>query len=140
MARGNTGPYAVQAAIADLHLHQPRDWRQIAALYDTLARQTGSPVVELNRAVAVAELDGSEAGLAVLDSLELDHYRYYHSARADLLHRAGRDNEARPAYLCAIDLAQTEAERRSLQERLAQLGPGPGHSSSQHSVAGQQTG
>jgi RNA polymerase sigma-70 factor (ECF subfamily) len=123
MARGSTGPYAVQAAIADLHLHQPRDWRQIAALYDTLARQTGSPVVELNRAVAVAELDGPEAGLAVLDSLELNHYRYYHSARANLLHRAGRDNEARRAYSCAIDLAQTEAERRSLQERLAQLGP-----------------
>ena len=89
------GPYAVQAAIADLHLQQPRDWRQIAALYDTLARQTGSPVVELNRAIAVAELDGPEAGLAMLDGLDLDHYRYFHSARAELLRRAGRDDEAR---------------------------------------------
>jgi RNA polymerase sigma-70 factor (ECF subfamily) len=123
MARGNTGPYAVQAAIADLHLHQPRNWRQIAALYDTLARQTGSPVVELNRAIAVAELDGPEAGLAVLDGLELDHYRYFHSARADLLRRAGRENEARRAYRRALDLAHTDAELRFLQDRLARLRP-----------------
>ena len=121
LARGDTGPYAVQAAIADLHLKQPRDWRQIAALYGTLARQTGSPVVELNRAIAVAELDGPEAGLAVLDALELDHYRYFHSARADLLRRAGRDGEARHAYRRALDLAQTESERRHLQDRLAEL-------------------
>jgi RNA polymerase sigma-70 factor (ECF subfamily) len=121
MARGDTGPYAVQAAIADLHLQQPRDWGQIAALYETLALQTGSPVVELNRAVAVAELDGPEAGLAVLKGLELDDYRYLHAARAELLRRAGRDTEARGAYLRALDLAQTEAERRSLQDRLAQL-------------------
>jgi RNA polymerase sigma-70 factor (ECF subfamily) len=123
MARGDTGPYVVQAAIADLHLRQPRDWRQIAALYDTLARQTGSPVVELNRAIAVAELDGPEAGLAVLDGLELEHYRYFHSARADLLRRAGRESEARDAYRRALELAQTEAERRSLQDRVAQLKP-----------------
>src|SRR5262245_12922282 len=74
-ARGRTGPYLVQAAIADLHLHEPRDWRQIAALYETLARQTGSSIVEMNRAVAVAEIDGPEAGLAVLDGLDLGHYR-----------------------------------------------------------------
>ena len=122
--RGDTGPYAVQAAIADLHLHQPRDWQQIAALYETLAAQTGSPVVELNRAVAVAELDGPDAGLAVLDGLELDHYRYYHSARADLLRRAGREHEARHAYQRALNLAQTETERRFLQDRLAELKPG----------------
>jgi RNA polymerase sigma-70 factor (ECF subfamily) len=121
LARGDTGPYVVQAAIADLHLHQPRDWRQIAALYETLARQTGSPVVELNRAIAVAELEGPEAGLAVLDGLELDRYRYFHSARADLLRRAGHENEARRAYRRALDLAQTEEERRFLQDRLAQL-------------------
>ena len=121
MTRGSTGPYAVQAAIADLHLQQPRDWRQIAALYDTLVRQTGSPIVELNRAIAVAELDGPEAGLTVLDALELDHYRYFHSARAELLRRAGRDDEARDAYRRALDLAQTEPERRSLQNQLAQL-------------------
>jgi RNA polymerase sigma-70 factor, ECF subfamily len=122
MARGSTGPYAVQAAIADLHLHQPRDWQQIAALYDTLVRQTGSPIVELNRAIAVAELEGPEAGLTVLDGLELDHYRYFHSARAELLRRAGRDDEAGDAYRRALDLAQTDAERRSLQHQLARLG------------------
>jgi len=121
ITRGETGPYAVQAAIADLHLQQPRDWRQIAALYDTLSIQTGSPVVELNRAIAVAELDGPEAGLAILDGLDLDHYRYFHSARADLLRRAGRDDDARHAYLRALELAQTDAERRSLNEQLAKL-------------------
>jgi RNA polymerase sigma-70 factor (ECF subfamily) len=119
--RGDTGPYVVQAAIADLHLQQPRDWRQIAALYNTLAVQTGSPVVELNRAIALAELEGPEAGLAVLDGLDLDHYRYFHSARADLLRRAGRDDEARQAYERALDLGQTDAERRFLCEQLAQL-------------------
>ena len=123
MARGNTGPYAVQAAIADLHLQQPRDWQQIAALYETLAGQTGSPIVELNRAIAVAELEGPEAGLTVLDGLKLDHYRYFHSARAELLRRAGRDDEAGDAYRRALDLAQTDAERRSLQNQLARLRP-----------------
>ena len=121
ITRGETGPYAVQAAIADLHLQQPRDWRQIAALYDTLSLQTGSPVVELNRAIAVAELDGPEAGLAILDGLDLDHYRYFHSARADLLRRAGRDDAARHAYVRALELAQTDAERRSVNEQLAKL-------------------
>jgi RNA polymerase sigma-70 factor (ECF subfamily) len=121
MARGNPGPYAVQAAIADLHLQQPRDWQQIAALYETLVGQTGSPIVELNRAIAVAELEGPEAGLTVLDGLDLDHYRYFHSARAELLRRAGRDDEAGHAYRRALDLAQTDAERRSLQNQLARL-------------------
>jgi RNA polymerase sigma-70 factor (ECF subfamily) len=123
IARGETGPYVVQAAIADLHLQQPRDWRQIAALYNTLSVQTGSPVVELNRAIAVVELDGPEAGLAILDGLDLDHYRYFHSARADLLRRAGRDDEARHSYQRALELAQTNAERRSLEEQLAKLSP-----------------
>jgi RNA polymerase sigma-70 factor, ECF subfamily len=121
LARGDTGPYAVQAAIADLHLYQPRDWRQIAALYGGLAHQTGSPVVELNRAIAIAEVDGPQAGLTILEGLDLDHYRYFHSARADLLRRAGRDGEARDAYRRALGLAQTEGERRHLQDRLAQL-------------------
>ena len=124
ITRGETGSYAVQAAIADLHLQQPRDWRQIAALYHTLSLQTDSPVVELNRAVAVAELDGPEAGLAILDGLELDHYRYFHSARAELLRRAGRDDEARHAFRRALELAQTDAERRSLNARLTQLSSG----------------
>lgn len=121
ITRGETGSYAVQAAIADLHLQQPRDWRQIAALYHTLSIQTDSPVVELNRAVAVAELDGPEAGLAILDGLQLDHYRYFHSARAELLRRAGRDDEARHAYRRALELAQTDAERRSLNDQLSRL-------------------
>jgi RNA polymerase sigma-70 factor (ECF subfamily) len=123
ITRGTSGPYAVQAAIADLHLQQPRDWHQIAALYGVLARQTGSAVVEMNRAIAVAELDGPAAGLAILDQLDLDHYRYYHSTRADLLRRNGRDTEARQAYQRALELTQTEAERRFLQDRLAELTP-----------------
>ncbi|MDT4927038.1 MAG: hypothetical protein QOG01_4751 [Pseudonocardiales bacterium] len=121
IARGEAGPYIVQAAIADLHLHQPRDWRQIAALYNTLALQTGSPVVELNRAIAASEPEGPEAGLAILDGLDLDHYRYFHAARADLLRRARRNDEARHAYQRALELAQTDAERRSLNEQLAKL-------------------
>jgi RNA polymerase sigma-70 factor (ECF subfamily) len=120
-SRGRVGPYLVQAAIADLHLQQPRDWPQIAALYETLARQTGSPVVEMNRAVAVAETQGPEAGLAILDALELDQYRYFHSTRAELLRRAGRVEQARDAYQRALDLAQTDPERRLLESRLAEL-------------------
>ncbi|GAA2395507.1 RNA polymerase sigma factor [Dactylosporangium salmoneum] len=122
VGRRQTGPYLVQAAIADLYLQQPRDWRQIAALYATLARLTRSPIVELNRAVAVAELDGPEAALALLDDLDLDHYRYFHSTRADLLRRADRPGEARDAYRRALDLARTDPERRFLQSRLAELG------------------
>jgi RNA polymerase sigma-70 factor (ECF subfamily) len=124
LERGSTGPYAVQAAIADLHLQQPRDWRQIAALYQTLAVQTGSPVVEVNRAIAVAELDGAEAGLAILETLELHQYRYFHSARAELLRRTGRYDEARRAYLRALDLTRSDAERRSLHGELARLPSG----------------
>jgi RNA polymerase sigma-70 factor (ECF subfamily) len=75
----------------------------------------------------VAELDGPEAGLAILDGLDLDHYRYYHSARAELLRRAGRDEEARGAYRRALELAQTDAERRSLKDQLTQLPTGNGN-------------
>ncbi len=124
MVRRRTGPYLVQAAIADLHLQEPRDWRQIAALYQTLARQTGSPIVEMNRAVAVAEIDGPEAGLVILDGLDLDHYRYFHSTRAELLRRAGRHGEAQHAYRRALDLAQTEPEQRFLADRLAETSAG----------------
>jgi RNA polymerase sigma-70 factor (ECF subfamily) len=123
MTRRRTRPYLVQAAIADLHLQEPRDWRQITALYETLARQTGSPIVEMNRAIAVAETDGPEAGLAILDRLDLDHYRYFHSTRASLLRRAGRHSEAHHAYRRALDLAQTEPEQRFLQDRLAETAP-----------------
>ena len=87
-----SGPYLIQAAIADLHLREPRDWDEIALLYQQLEQITGSPVVTMNRAIAVAELEGPEAALALLDRLALDDYRYYHSTRADLLRRLGRDS------------------------------------------------
>jgi RNA polymerase sigma-70 factor, ECF subfamily len=122
VARRRTGPYLLQAAIADLHLQEPRDWRQIAALYQTLAQQTRSPIVEMNRAIAVAEIDGPEAGLVILDRLDLGHYRYFHSTRAELLRRAGRHGDAQHAYRRALDLAQTEPEQRFLQDRLAATG------------------
>jgi len=115
------GPYFVQAAIADLHLAEPRDWGQIAALYGVLAELTGSPVVELNRAVALAEVDGPAAALELLDGLALEDYRYFHSTRADLLRRLGRGAEARGAYARALELAQTDPERRFLEGRLASL-------------------
>jgi RNA polymerase sigma-70 factor, ECF subfamily len=121
VARHGAGTYVIQAAIADLHLQQPRDWHQIAALYGTLAQRTGSPVVELNRAVAIAELDGPDAGLALLDTLTLDTYRYYHSTRAELLRRAGRTGDARAAYARALDLAETDHEHQFLTRRLEEL-------------------
>ncbi|WP_322779000.1 RNA polymerase sigma factor [Frankia sp. Cas4] len=121
MTRHGAGTYVVQAAIADLHLQQPRDWHQIAALYKTLVVLTGSPVVKLNRAIAVAELDGPDSGLALITGLELDHYRYYHSTRAELLTRAGRTVEARAAYARALELVQTDPERRFLTHRLETL-------------------
>src|SRR5437588_1459295 len=92
------GPYVVQAAIAALHAEEHRDWLEIAALYGELARLTGSPVVELNRAIAIAEAQGPEAGLAIIDRLELDEFRYTHSTRGQLLRRLGRSDEARAAY------------------------------------------
>jgi RNA polymerase sigma-70 factor, ECF subfamily len=115
------GPYVVQAAIASLHADQPRDWPQIAALYGELARLTGSPVVELNRAVAIAEAQGPEAGLELVDRLELDEYRYLHSTRAELLRRLGRTAEADEAYRRALALVDDEAERRLFERRLAEL-------------------
>jgi RNA polymerase sigma-70 factor, ECF subfamily len=121
VTRQGAGTYVIQAAIADLHLQQPRDWHQIAALYGTLAKRTGSPVVELNRAVALAELDGPDVGLALLDTLTLDDYRYYHSTRADLLRRAGRTGDARAAYARALELAETDPERQFLARRLEEL-------------------
>ncbi len=117
------GPYVLQAAIADLHLQEPRDWEEIAALYGVLARLTGSPVVEMNRAVAIAEVQGPDAALALIDDLALDNYRYFHSTRADLLRRLGRETEARTAYAQAIELAQSDAERQFLDGRLSDLRP-----------------
>ena len=118
--RGN-GPYIIQAAIADLHLRQPRDWEEIALLYQRLEHVTDSPIVTMNRAIAVAELEGPEAGLALLEHLELDDYRYYHSTRADLLRRLGRDHEARAAYTRALELTEAGPERQFLKSRLTSL-------------------
>jgi RNA polymerase sigma-70 factor (ECF subfamily) len=115
------GPYAIQAAIASLHADEPRDWPQVAALYGELARLTGSPVVELNRAVAVAEAEGPEAGLALVERLELEEYRYLHSTRGELLRRLGREDEARAAYARALELVHDDAERRLLERRLRAL-------------------
>jgi len=120
LALGGRGPYVVQAAIASLHADAEVDWREVAALYGELARQTGSPVVELNRAVAVAEVDGPAAGLELLAGLDLDGYRYLHAARGDLLRRLGRAAEARDAYTRAIELTPDGAERRFLERRLAE--------------------
>jgi RNA polymerase sigma-70 factor (ECF subfamily) len=114
----------VQAAIAALHARAPRpedtDWPQIAALYGGLAAMTPSPVVDLNRAVAVAMADGPDAGLALMEPLadELDRYHLFHSARADLLRRSGRTEEARTAYERALELATNPTEERFLERRL----------------------
>jgi RNA polymerase sigma-70 factor (ECF subfamily) len=121
LALRGRGPYVIQAAIAALHAEEPRDWPQIAALYGELARLTDSPVVELNRAVAVAEVEGPGAGLEIVDRLDLGDYRYLHSTRGELLRRLGRDTEAREALSRALELAQTEPERRLLEQRLAEL-------------------
>jgi RNA polymerase sigma-70 factor (ECF subfamily) len=122
VALGPRGPYTLQAAIAELHLHETRDWRRIAALYERLDEQTASPIVAMNRAIAVAELEGAEAGLALLDRLELDGYRYFHSSRGALLCRLGREPEARAAYLRALELTAPGPEQRFLRARLAELG------------------
>jgi RNA polymerase sigma-70 factor (ECF subfamily) len=90
-------------------------------LYAELARLTGSPVVEMNRAIAVAEADGPEAGLKIVDRLELDRYQYFHSTRGELLRRLGRADEARTAFVRALELANAEPERRLLQRRIEEL-------------------
>jgi RNA polymerase sigma-70 factor, ECF subfamily len=121
LALGGRGPYALQAAIAALHSEEPQDWPQLAALYGELARVTGSPVVELNRAAAIAEAGDVEAALALADRLELDRYHYLHATRAELLRRLDRIEDARAAYERALQLVHSEAERRFLQQRLARL-------------------
>jgi RNA polymerase sigma-70 factor, ECF subfamily len=116
------GPYQLQAAIASLHLEPETDWPQVAALYAQLSRLTPSPVVDLNRAVAVAMAEGPEEGLALIDGLEgLDAYLHLHSARADLLRRLGRRREAAQAYERALGLAEQPAERAFLERRLAEV-------------------
>lgn len=118
---GEAGPYVLQAMIAALQLEQPPPWARIAELYSELARVTGSPVVELNRAVAVAQSEGAEAGLRIVDRLALDDYLYLHSTRAELLRRQGRVGEARVAYRRALQLAEAASERRFLEARIAEL-------------------
>jgi RNA polymerase sigma-70 factor (ECF subfamily) len=123
LALHGRGPYVVQAAIASLHADEPRDWPQIAALYGELARLTESPIVELSRAVAVAETQGPQAALDIVDGIALDDYHYLHAARGDLLSRLGRPDGARDAYQRALSLAHDDAERRLLERRLAEFGP-----------------
>jgi RNA polymerase sigma-70 factor (ECF subfamily) len=119
-ARATSGPYLIQAAIASLQAEEQLDWPQIAVLYTRLADRTGSPVVRLNRAVAVAEADGPAAALAIVDQLDLPDYQYWHSTRAELLRRLGRRDEARAEYRRALDLARTAPERRYLERRIAE--------------------
>ncbi len=130
LAARQVGPYAIQAAIAAVHANAldaaATDWTQIVALYDLLARAEPSPVVELNRAVAVAMRDGPAAGLALIDTIlgdgNLSDYHLAHAARADLCRRLGRMAEARASYERALSLAEQEPERRFLERRLAELG------------------
>ena len=121
MALGGRGPYVLQAAIAILHTDDPPDWPQIAALYGELARLTGSSVVELNRAAAIAEAGDVEEALSMVDALELDRYHYLHSTRAELLRRLERTDDARAEYGRALELVHSDAERRVLERRLAEL-------------------
>ncbi len=122
LALHGRGPFVVQAAIAALHTEEPRDWGEIAALYEELARLTGSPVVELNRAVAIAETGDAAGALELVEGLVLDEYRYLHSTRGELLHRLGRDEEATAAYERALELVDDEAEARLLRRKMADLG------------------
>jgi RNA polymerase sigma-70 factor (ECF subfamily) len=129
LAARQIGPYTVQAAIAAVHANAPNaeatDWTQIVALYDLLSRAEPSPVIELNRAVAVAMRDGPSAGLALIDTIlgrgDLSDYHLAHAARADFCRRLGRTAEARASYERALSLAQQEPERRFLERRLAEL-------------------
>jgi RNA polymerase sigma-70 factor (ECF subfamily) len=121
LALGGRGPYVFQAAIAVLHSEEPQDWPQIAALYGELARLTGSEVVELNQAAAIAEAGDVEAALALVERLKLDRYLYLHATRAELLRRLDRGDEARAAYDRALELVHSDSERRFLEGRLAEL-------------------
>jgi RNA polymerase sigma-70 factor (ECF subfamily) len=121
IALGGRGPYALEAAIASLHLEEPLDWPQIAALYGELGRQTGSDVVELNRAVAIAEAGEVERGLELLENVALANYHLSHAARADLLLRLGRHRESRAAYERALELVHSDAERRFLEGRIEEI-------------------
>jgi RNA polymerase sigma-70 factor, ECF subfamily len=126
LRRNEPGPYQIQAAINAVHTDAPiaaaTDWRQILALYDQLLALAPSPVVGLNRAVAVAEVDGPAAALAIVDDIELDGYYVLHSIRADLLARLGRAGEAAAEYATAAELTESQAQRRFLRGRGAAVG------------------
>src|SRR5215211_592287 len=122
VALGGRGRYVLEAAIAAVHADERQDWPQLAELYGELARRTGSPVVELNRAVAVAEAGDVRGAVALVETLDLDGYHYFHATRAELLRSLGRDAEARAAYGRALQLVHSDRERRFLERRLAELG------------------
>ena len=129
LATRRFGPYSLQAAISAVHAEartpEATDWPQIVALYDVLARLDPSPIIALNRAVALAMRDGPAAGLHLIEEIlrkgELDGYHLAHAAHADLCRRLGRNREARASYVRALALARQEPERRFLQQRLAEL-------------------
>ena len=125
LRRNLPGPYQIQAAINAVHSDAATaadtDWRQIVALYDQLLVLSPTPVVALNRAIALAEVDGPAAALAVVDTLDLDGYHLFHAARADLLERLDRIEEARAAYDAALSCVTNAAERRLLEDRRAAL-------------------
>ena len=116
------GPYTLQAEIAARHVEEPPDWPRIAALYGELADVTGSDVVRLNQAVAIAEAGDIETGLALAEALDLERYHYLHATRAELLRRLDRESDARAAYARALELVHADAERRFLERRMAELG------------------
>ena len=118
---GGDGSYVVQAAIALAHAREPRDWTYLAVLYGRLAQLTGSPVVELNRAVAVAEAEGPAAGLALVDRLALGDYPYVHTTRGELLARLDRTDEALAAFETALGVLDDERERALVERRVAEL-------------------
>jgi RNA polymerase sigma-70 factor (ECF subfamily) len=115
------GPYVLQAAIASLQTEKPIDWREVVTLYERLAELTSSPVVELNRAVAVAQAGRTEEALRIVERLDLDHYQYLHSTRAELLRRLGRSDDARASYERALALARSVPEQRFLKRKIAEL-------------------
>jgi RNA polymerase sigma-70 factor, ECF subfamily len=123
LSLGRRGPYVVQAELAVLHVEDPPDWPRLAALYGELAELTGSSVVELNRAAALAEAGEVESALAVVESLELDRYHYLHATHAELLCRLDRIEEARSAYERALELVHSDSERRFLEGRVKELRP-----------------
>ena len=125
LRRNHPGPYQIQAAINAVHTDAPvatdTDWQQVVQLYDQLMQIAPSPVVAMNRAIALAELDGPDVGLAALDGLPLGQYQPYHSTRADLLRRAGRTADAVVGYQQALALTTNDAVRRFLERRLAEI-------------------